>query len=571
MNILLVDGQVLAEPLRQAGHNVLHYSPPESGIAYLPQILAKNEFTPDLILHAEHLARRLLLQGLSQIACPKFFWAIDSHLNLYWHRYYARLFDAVLTPHPSLWAELPPEWRHPRVHQFTKPGYARPFKPHKERAILLSLVGVLDSHRHLRLNLAALLKTYWGVEARQNIPFAEMLSLYDDSKIIPNESIAREVNYRLMESASCGAVPLTQDVGPDQDSLFERGREMLIYRDAAELVAHINALAADPVRAEAIGRAAWQRVQRDHLPANRVAMLEKLTHELSLELYPKAPKQPQNLINHTIQAKENLPLDCDQECALLWLCLVQMHRSWRLESRPDELIAQSIHLPDAPESVSYRLRLLAEYNAPQRVMPQLEQILSQNQHRASLDLNLAGSLIALRAGHHHLARQFLYRQQLYGNSKIVTGRRGTRPESAQDLCLAWADLLTKAGRKAQLGLTVNSASGIPECAWTTLLLGLHLLNSNPAQTPTSDEIIILKKIEALTSGVKGLEFYHLGYLAQLCLAEPDNWMLQMRYAEACLQTFRLEEGLAERKAAEAKRAFDGRLTLPLGEFTNGRN
>ncbi len=642
MNILLFDGLILHEPLRAAGHNILVHSPPETGIIRLPEVLAEHNFTPDLIVQSEHLARRVLIQGLPEAPCPKVFWAIDSHLNLYWHRYYARLFDAVLTPHPSLWAELPPEWRHPRVVPFSKPGYARPFKPHTERTNLISLVGVLNKHRHLRLRLAELLKNYWGVEARQNIPFAEMLNLYDDTKIIPNESIAREVNYRLMETASCGAVPLTQDVGPDQDSLFEPGREMLVYRDAAELVAQINALIANPAKAEAIGRAAWERVQRDHLPANRVATLEALARELNpklaenatqsvtqaalaplnshealsalpnapLALPPAAPLAPPapaeaiaspavpatlplkargvstnhsaaNSVNHAALQKSALPngspaapsapaappLDHDQEDALLWLCLVQMHRSWHPELRPDQLIAQSIHLPQDPESLSYRLRLLAEYNGPQNVMPQLEQILSQNMHRASLDLNLAGSLIALRAGHQNLARQFLYRQQLYGqNNQKRASPNVARPESPHALCLAWADFLSKAGRKAQLGLTVNTAFGIPECAWTVLLLARHLLNPKPGAAPTPDELSILKKIEALTGNIKGLEFYHLGYIAQLCLAEPDNWMLQMRYADACLQTFHLEEGLAEREAAQGRdrRRREGGASLERG-------
>ena len=636
MNILLFDGLILHEPLRAAGHNILVYSPPETGIIRLPKVLAEHNFTPDLIVQSEHLARRVLIQGLPEAPCPKVFWAIDSHLNLYWHRYYARLFDAVLTPHPSLWAELPPEWRHPRVVPFSKPGYARPFKPHAARTNLISLVGVLNKHRHLRLRLAELLKNYWGIEARQNIPFADMLDLYDDTKIIPNESIAREVNYRLMETASCGAVPLTQDVGPDQDSLFEPGREMLVYRDAAELVAQINSLIANPAKAEAIGRAAWERVQRDHLPASRVTTLEALARELNPKLAESAPQveiqdspaPPNNhealpalpdtplalpvathpadpapapneaIANPAVPAMIPLkvsaasinrstanngkpaapqksaasggtpaapiapaapaapaapPLDHDHEDALLWLCLVQMHRSWRPEVRPDQLIAQSVNLPHDPESLSYSLRLLAEYNGPQSVMPQLEQILSQNIHRASLDLNLAGSLIALRAGHQQLARQFLYRQQLYGqNNQKRAAPNATRPESPQALCLAWADLLSKAGRKAQLGLTVNTTFGIPECAWTTLLLAQHLLSPKPGAAPTPDELGILKKIEALTGNIKGLEFYHLGYIAQLCLAEPDNWMLQMRYADACLQTFHLEEGLAEREAAQGR-------------------
>ncbi len=545
MNILLVDGAVLLKPLREAGHNVLHFSPPEAGAAVVPDILAEHDFAPDLVLQAEHLARRLLLRGLPRVACPKIFWAIDSHLNLYWQRYYARLFDAVLTPHLSLWQALPPEWRHPRAYHFTKPGCARPWRPHALRSQAISLVGVLNQHRHLRLKLAGLLKERWGVEARQGLSFAAMLDLYDDTRIIPNESIAREVNFRLMETASCGAVPVTQDVGPDQDSLFAPSREMLVYRDAAELIAHIEGLLADPARAESLGRAAWERVQREHLPERRVARIEEITRELN------AGKENKESAPGEDTAEENTAA----ESGLLWLCAVQMHRSWRTADHPAALLAQAKNLPQTPEILAYRLRLLAEYNGVPAALPALEQVLGQNLHRENLDLNLACSLIAVRAQNAPLALQFWLRQALYGRpgQKTAPGRKAARPETLYDLCLAWADLLAKAGRKAQLGLTVNSAAGIPECAWTTLILAGNL---PPEQIPPGD-LPRLNKIEALTANIKGLEFYHLGYIAQACLAQPDDWRLQMRYAEACLQTFRLQEGLAEKAEAERKRDSAG--------------
>ena len=547
MNILLVDGLVLLNSLRGAGHNVLHFSPSGMDRVCVPQVLAEHNFTPDIILQSENLARRILLEGLPQVRCPKMFWAIDSHLNLYWHRYYARLFDAVLTPHPSLWQALPEEWRHPEVHHFTKPGQARPFKPHAERSRQLCLVGVLNKHRYLRLRLAELLKERWGVEAMQNVPFREMLDMYDDTRIIPNESIAREVNFRLMEAASCGAVPLTQDVGPDQDSLFEPGREILVYRDAAEMVGHIEALLANPARAEAIGRAAWERVQLEHLPAHRVAQIEGLAARLAGRPAGQAGRTAGALV---VAPRRESPDEVGSE-AILWLCRVQMHRSWHVESRPEFLLAAGAGLPQTPEILAYRLRLLAEYDGAAAVAPFLEQILAQKQHPDSLDLNLVGSLIAARAGDQPLALQFWLRQTLYGQSrqKPPAAQALARPDNAHDLCLAWADLLNKAGRKAQLGLTVNIATGIPECAWTALLLAEAL----PREQIPFDDLPRLKKIEALSAGIKGLEFYHLGYLAQLCLALPDDWRLQMRYAEACLQTFRLEQGLLERAEAERKR------------------
>ncbi len=537
LNILLVDGGAFHKPLSALGHNVLFFSPRDPGNIDVPLLLQQHNFTPDLIFQTESLARRLVLHGLPSIPCVKIFWAIDSHLNLFWQRYYARLFDGVLTPHLSLWEALPPEWRHPHVQRFTKPGYARPFKPHARRQHLLSLIGVLNKHRPLRNNLAKLLLEEFGVEARQGMPFKEMLELYDDTRIVPNQSIAKEVNYRLMEAASCGAVPLTQDVGEDQDSQFIPGREILIYHDAVELLAHIRTLADNPELAESIGRAAWERVQRDHLMDNRLR-----------EFLEFAAKLKQS-VAETPPAERPSSLSTTKEICAVWLTKIQMHRAWQIEQYPEDLLKQGQAFLQAgnwpAEGLAYLARLAAEYDGPAAAKPILDQVLSGNVFKNSLDLNLACSMIAVHLNDFNTACLFWYRQQLYGTAPNKATRE-SKPGTAFDLCLAWADLLSKAGRAAQLGLTVNMATGIPECAWSTLLYAETL----PEAAQPANRHLVMQKLVALTATIKGLEFFHMGFMARLCLLEPDNRRLQERYAQACLQAFLLKEGLEE--AAQAK-------------------
>ena len=111
----------------------------------VPQFLHEQNFKPDFIIQAEHLGERTLLEGLEDLACPKIFWAIDSHLNMHWQQYYARLFNAVLTPHLTLWQALPPDLQHPLrntvIRQMAKQGQNIAWKPHSEREHNLSFVG----------------------------------------------------------------------------------------------------------------------------------------------------------------------------------------------------------------------------------------------------------------------------------------------------------------------------------------------------------------------------------------------------------------------------------------------
>ena len=52
---------------------------------------------PDLLVVAECLGPRRLPLNLENIKIPRAFYALDPHLNLYWHQKYASAFDCVFT------------------------------------------------------------------------------------------------------------------------------------------------------------------------------------------------------------------------------------------------------------------------------------------------------------------------------------------------------------------------------------------------------------------------------------------------------------------------------------------
>ncbi len=64
--------------------------------------------------------------------------------------------------------------------------------------------------------MTRLLEARFGLAIRQDLSREDMFGLYRDARIIPNESICFEVNCRLFETASAGAVPLTPASRPEQ-------------------------------------------------------------------------------------------------------------------------------------------------------------------------------------------------------------------------------------------------------------------------------------------------------------------------------------------------------------------
>ena len=89
MNIVCLDSS-LGTALADLGHTVKDLRP-GAGIVRLAPLLG--DFVPDLLIQQEALGPRTLVVDLDAFSCPKVFWSIDTHLNSFWHQYYARLFD----------------------------------------------------------------------------------------------------------------------------------------------------------------------------------------------------------------------------------------------------------------------------------------------------------------------------------------------------------------------------------------------------------------------------------------------------------------------------------------------
>ncbi|MDR0827027.1 MAG: glycosyltransferase, partial [Desulfovibrio sp.] len=274
LSIVLVDAHFTIESeLRALGCKVLALRP-GGGFFALRDLLGEEWLRPDLFVQMERLDARSYFEGLENLPCPTFFWAIDSHLNMFWQKWYTKLFDAVLTPHVSLFSTLPDFFRPIALHSFTWPGLRRDFVPHADRKRALGLCARIDAHRPLRASLLALLKDR-GLEHNGNpeLKQADIFTFYADTKVVPNESLTFEVNYRLLEAASCGCMVLSPDAGEDQNTLLEPGREFLVYHDGLELLDFVDFARRRPLVAEKIGLTAARRVTAEHLPPQRAHKL----------------------------------------------------------------------------------------------------------------------------------------------------------------------------------------------------------------------------------------------------------------------------------------------------------
>ncbi len=257
--------------LRALGHEVHSVRIGTDGMYTAAEYIAKCPTQPDIFLQKELLGTKVFFSDVHTLSCKTAFWGIDSHLRYWWQMYYAALFDVFFTPHKAFLERLPKEWLHAHMHRLAQCGQSMSYTPHAQRTHNINFVGRLSGTRPQRKALCHLLASRYGIQHKDDLAFAAMLSLYADTRVVPNESISNETNFRLLEATSCGCAVISPHIGEDQDCLFEPEKEILIYTSLDSFCEQMDRCVGDVSFAEALGRRAYERVQREHLAIHRAA------------------------------------------------------------------------------------------------------------------------------------------------------------------------------------------------------------------------------------------------------------------------------------------------------------
>lgn len=505
MRICLVSSN-LGPSLERLGHEVLTFPEKELTPIFDIQVaLHKRDFKPDLLFQSEALGQRILLKGLGTLPCRKIFWSIDTHLNLFWHLYYLRLFDGVATPHVSLLERLRTPL--PPILRLARHGWELPWRGFSARARDIGFVGRISKERPLRGWLIDFLQTRYNTDIASNLSFKEMLAFYRDTRLAPNESILGEVNFRLMETASCGCLPFSPDLGADQDALFEKGREIQTYSNILELESLLDHFLARPELAERKARLCWERVQREHLPTHRAQALLGFATEL-----------PQR------------PLSKKEGPTAFWLTVWNLHRAGRFPITQTALGDALELLPPTAECFCARLSFLVYYKQLSKALSRAAALLQNGDYADDTEANLACSATCLLAGNFDLARQFWYRQCKSMHMEAA------RPESELELMLLWSQTLQREGALAIPGVSYDPTRHLPTSALECLYLGQHF---------TPDNLELTRQFDALFARIPGLSYYRLGTLSELSLHNRGNWRYALSLGMTNLQAFRPRQGLDE--------------------------
>ena len=515
MRICLINGQ-LGPSLRDLGHEVLEVLP-APGVTDVRTVLEPSGFRPDLLVQTEVLGGRVILAGLEHLDCPKVFWSIDSHLNAFWHAHYGRLFDAVATTQPA-WVPRLGALGLPQVFPLPWFGSNAPFKPFAARGHAVSFCGRIGPSRPLRRQFAEFLRKRFDARLEENLPYAEMLALFGDTRIVPNESIAGEINFRLFEAASHGSLVLNPRC-EGLETLFEPGREVETYSNVLELDDRLRHWLARPAEMERMGLQARERVLACHLPAHRARELMQRVRGLGRTA---AQGRTAALMFH--------------------LTLLDLLEAERLDLPPQAVASGLLALQDAPEAAVGLMRLHYFIDDGAGLASLLEGILAGKRFAGDHDVEASASLAALALGKWDMARLFWHRH------RRATGQAPGLVEDPAGLARSWAATWARTGREIRLGMVYDSSRHAPQSAFEALML---------AHTHAPKDLGLVRAVDSLLGGYSGVEETRLALLSELSLHDRHNWRLGLRLGLVNLRAFRFREGLEELQVAREYAAASG--------------
>lgn len=241
------------------------------------------DFYPDVIVYHDDSNPILYISGLEEVPIPTIFYSIDIHLHKDRHQYFCGLFDKTLVAQKDYVSDMTAYC--PDTQWF--PLWSRiSLQPSPVKDIELCFRGSLNPRvNHNRCKFFEALALHTKIDC-QSGPFGEVFSR---SKIVINQTIKADLNFRVFEAMMCGAMLLTPRINNGQNELFIAGQDLVEYeeqniQDALEKITYY--LSHEEERA-AIASAGREKVIQMHTEEIRAIQFEQHLLNINISRRPK--------------------------------------------------------------------------------------------------------------------------------------------------------------------------------------------------------------------------------------------------------------------------------------------
>lgn len=241
MKLLLLNYPYLKKEYEKLGAEVITVGPYDecdfvtSDLSYEKVRELTEVDTLNAVIYSDALDGHILATGLDNYKIPKIYITVDSVINHFWQKYYAKCFDTVFFDDPSVF--LKSKDYIPNVNLLLLGFDSDIFKGEDaEKVYDVLFVGREDlQFRPKRKNIIDLIqqaginiKVFSGEEGSPKST-KELSKLYSQSKIVLNENLFPSINLRLFEILGSGALCFTEDNCEYLKYYFEDKKQLVTY------------------------------------------------------------------------------------------------------------------------------------------------------------------------------------------------------------------------------------------------------------------------------------------------------------------------------------------------------
>lgn len=275
MKILLLNQDWFKEELCAAGHEVVSVGADDhfqvrlrASFLRWEEVVSLCPWEPEAVIVYDNSVP-IFVSGLESLPIPILFYSVDVHHHLKWQRSFPRVFDRVYVAQKDYIASFdqgfaPVDWL---------PLWASHIStPQSEKTHEAVFVGTLNPELNpdrvvffkeleKKTSLACVMGEYWHI--------------YPRSKVIINQTVRGDLNFRVFEAIVSGIPLVTERIANGLFDIFTDGVHLVSYErgDADDAAQKISKLLNDPSRREQIGGAGREEVLSKHLSKHRAQSL----------------------------------------------------------------------------------------------------------------------------------------------------------------------------------------------------------------------------------------------------------------------------------------------------------
>lgn len=285
MRILILNQDWFADEWRSDGHEVITVGTAthldyvvEKPLGRLNDIVVDCGLSgpPDVIVYHDN-SMPISVIGLEETEIPTIFYSVDAHHHSHWHKYLGVVCDKSFVAHRDYLAEFQSE----DVDAEWLPLWAsRLMHPSQDKQYDAIFVGTMDPE--LNKDRVKFFEQLCCV-APVTILHGEFWKYYPHARIVINQTVKGDLNFRVFEALASGSLVLTERSSNGLFELFEDGKHLVTYErgNVDDASNKIKEFLAAPGKCETIGLAGYEEILLHHTASARaktvLAAINKVT------------------------------------------------------------------------------------------------------------------------------------------------------------------------------------------------------------------------------------------------------------------------------------------------------